>query len=242
MSFFKKKRFSDVEGYDRISRLIEDRQRGDSEGEDEDEGDAGDLSADTVLLSPQARTLREPVSESVSIVRPSEAREPAPSAPLPSFTRPEVSVTQPASPYAPSTPTPVQAQAPAPPPTPPRMKLPDVPALTGGASLVSKDAIWDGKLACTGDVRIEGTLQGEVETSGTLFVAEGARVHGTVRARNVLLAGEIDGQMRCDEKLEILPGGSARGEIDTGSLVVHEGAFIESKFQMRHGAAPAGRL
>lgn len=235
MSFFKKKRFSDVEGYDRISRLIEDRQRG-VEG-DEDEGD---LEEDTVLLAPRERVMREPPpSESVSLVRPPETRDPAPTEPLPSFARPEAPVTQPASTYAPSAPTPAPASTPTP---APRMKLPDVPALTGGVSLVSKDAVWDGKLSCTGDVRIEGTLQGEVETSGTLFVAEGARVHGTIRARNVLLAGDIDGQMRCDEKLEILPGGSARGEIDTGTLVVHEGAFIESKFQMRHGAAPAGRM
>ena len=122
------------------------------------------------------------------------------------------------------------------------MKLPDVPALTGGASLVSKDAVWDGKLSCTGDVRIEGTLQGEVETSGTLFVADGARVHGTVRAATCCSRARLTARCAVTRSWRSLPGGSARGEIDTGSLVVHEGAFIESKFQMRHGAAPAGRL
>jgi cytoskeletal protein CcmA (bactofilin family) len=120
------------------------------------------------------------------------------------------------------------------------MQAPEFPTVAGKAvSLVSKDAVWDGKLACTGDVRVEGRLEGEVETAGTLYVAAEARVHGTVRARSVMLAGEIEGQLRCEERLEILPGGSARGEIDTGSLVVHEGAFIESKFQMRREGTPA---
>jgi cytoskeletal protein CcmA (bactofilin family) len=120
------------------------------------------------------------------------------------------------------------------------MAVPDLPSLSGKAvSLVSKDAVWDGKLSCTGDVRVEGRLEGEVETNGTLFVAAEARVQGIVRARSVMLAGEIEGQLRCEERLEILPGGSARGEIDTGALVVHEGAFIESKFQMRREAVQA---
>ncbi len=221
MSFFKKKRFgSEVEGYERISRLIEDRQRGpDGELLEDDDDQLDD--EDTVLLSPSPRLTREPGREpaseaTVSLLRPSESRNEPES---PSFAPPVMS-----------------SSAPVPAPAP-RMPAPSLAPASGGASLVSKDAVWDGKLNCSGDVRIEGVLQGEVETTGTLFVAAEARVHGTVHARNVMLAGEIEGQLRCDERLEILPGGSARGEIDTGSLVVHEGSFIDSRFQMHTGAA-----
>ncbi len=57
MSFFnKKKRFSEVEGYERISRLIEDRQR--DSNADGAEGD--DLEEETVLLAPPSRAAREP--------------------------------------------------------------------------------------------------------------------------------------------------------------------------------------
>ena len=221
MSIFKRgpKRFNDVAGYERISRLIEDRQRqigGDALEEE-------DLEEETVLLSPQPRAPREPAADDVSFVRPTEppAVEPVPtSAPQ---RPPELTPTIPAMQM------------------PPRMPVPDLPATAANVTLVSKDAVWDGKLNCTGDVRIEGVMQGEVETTGTLYVAAEARVNGAVRATNVLLAGEMDGQLRCEERLEILPGGTARGEIDTGSLVVHEGAYIESKFQMRRGPAGAAR-
>lgn len=218
MSFFnKKKRFSEVEGYERISRLIEDRQREGSS--DSVEGD--DLEEETVLLTPAPRAARESSGATAATLsrlpdtRPPES-EPAARQEPPGF-------------------------APPPPAAAPRIPLPDLTAVSGGASLVSKDAVWDGKLSCTGDVRIEGVLQGEVETTGTLFVAAEARVNGIVRAKNVMLAGEIEGQLRCEQRLEILPGGSARGEIDTGSLVVHEGAYIESKFQMHPGAVAGAR-
>jgi cytoskeletal protein CcmA (bactofilin family) len=220
LSFFKKKRFDD-EGYERISRLIDERQR-------ELDESAADLEEDTVVLAPQLRGQpREgasaPPSEATAVRRP--APEPAPPAP----------------PSRSESPSPVaEAAIPSFSPPPAPRPLPDaLNAATGAISLVAKEAVWDGKLSSTGDVRVEGRLQGEIQTGGTLYVAPQARVQGVVRARSVILAGEIEGQLRCEERLEILPGGSARGEIDTGTLVVHEGAFIESKFQMRREGVTA---
>jgi cytoskeletal protein CcmA (bactofilin family) len=239
--FFKnKKRMGEVEGYDRISRMIEERQAGQTEEED-------DLfEEDTVLLSRGAADAgREPsavrdagagdddlVEESVTIVRAPQqpqVREAQPTV-TPAFAPPPAPAVAAAPSFAP--PTPVFES--------PRMPLPDsslIGAQAGAASLVAKDAVWEGKLVCSGNVRIEGTLKGEIETEGTLFVAAEARVDGTVRARNVTLAGEVKGELHCEERLEILPGGAARGDVDTGALVVHEGAFIDSRFQMRRDRA-----
>lgn len=234
MFFRNKRRPSDVEGYDRISRMIEDRQAG---GED-------DLfEEDTVLLSRDATAAtpaqnREPavgeaeqVEESVTVVRvPERTAAVAPPTVTPVVV-PAVAAPTPAAPsFGPTVPS-FES---------PRMSLPDTSlgsAGAGSASLVAKDAIWEGKLVCTGNVRIEGQLKGEIETSATLFVAAEASVDGTVRARNVTLAGEIKGDLHCEDRLEILPGGAARGEVNTGTLVVHEGAFIDSRFQMRRAGA-----
>ncbi len=245
MSFFKKKQFRDVDGYERISRLIEDRQQ-----EGDDTGEEDGLDEDTVLLTPQSRAAAQPAAASHAPPPPSSVPEtvsmrrqdftsgptPVPSIPAMPAYEPQAQAqpsAQPAPPRAEPIPSFVQPPAPA----VPRMQAPEMPLATAAVSLVSKDAVWDGKLNATGDVRIEGRLEGEVQTTGTLFVAAEARVQGTIRARNVMLAGDIEGQLRCEERLEILPGGSARGEIDTGTLVVHEGAFIESKFQMRREGA-----
>jgi cytoskeletal protein CcmA (bactofilin family) len=234
--FFRKKRYDDVEGYERISRTIEDR-------ESDGEGNEGALEDDDTVLFTRGRGQADPsaassaeyddlddaqraaVEESVTVVRtpaPAQSREPVPTV------------------------TPAPMPAPAPAATTytgfesPRMTLPDMSMATGqggGASLVAKDAVWEGKLVCAGNIRIEGRLRGEIETQGTLFVAPEAQVDGTVRARNVTLAGEIKGDLRCEERLEILPGGAAHGDVDTGALIVHEGAFIDSRFQMRREAA-----
>ena len=263
--FFRKKRYSDVEGYDRISRMIEDRQTDDGAAVD----DA--FEEETVLLTRGSRetpsrdtgvgreqSVDDDIEESVTLVRPPERSAPRvtpPAAPLPD-PRPTGTVTSelrtpaeswsaptgdgPAAPSADQTatfaPLPVEEGRGTPPAD---FALGIAGAQAGAVSLVAKDAVWEGKLVCTGNVRIEGTLRGEVETTGTLFVAAEARVEASVRARNVTLAGEIHGDVRCEERLEILPGGAAHGEVDTSVLVVHEGAFIESRFQMRSELAAA---
>jgi cytoskeletal protein CcmA (bactofilin family) len=207
-----------------------------SDGEEDDE----DLmEEDTVLLT------RDTQENQMSSEDTTAGRE---SMPVTDETILEESVTvvkAPPTPQREPSPTVTPATVPAPAPTafaapfePPRMTVPDLTA-TGqsGASLVAKDAVWEGKLVCTGNVRIEGKLRGEVETDGTLFVSAEAQVDGTVRARNVTLAGEIKGDLHCAERLEILPGGAARGDVQTGALIVHEGAFIDSRFQMQREVA-----
>ncbi len=221
MSFFKKKRF-DEEGYERISRLIDERQR-------ELDESAADLEEDTVVLATQLRGQSRELTAPTPGEGATSHRSAAESAPPASASPGRTDIPSPA----------VEATIPpfSAPPAP--RPLPEELSAAGAISLVAKEAVWDGKLSSSGDVRVEGRLQGEIQTEGTLYVAAQARVQGVVRARNVILAGEIEGQLRCDERLEILPGGSARGEIDTGTLVVHEGAFIESKFQMRREGVTA---
>ena len=253
MFFRNKKRMSEVEGYDRISRMIEDRQ-----GEAGD-GDEDLFEEDTVLLTREPRgTVLPPgreigaagdalapddqgVEESVTVVRaPERPERPAMREPAPTVTPAVAPVAQPAPPPVAPPATPAPTPYTPPPLESPRMPLPDISAgaaQAGSASLVAKDAMWEGKLVCSGNVRIEGALRGEIETTGTLVVAAEARVDGTVRARNVTLADEIKGDLQCEERLEVLPGGAARGEVNTGALVVHEGAFIDSRFQMRREAA-----
>lgn len=248
--FFRKKRGEEGEGYDRISRMIEGRQA------DAGEGELGDelFEEETVLIArppgrrdtPREANARsdgfsaagtrereagfeslasdlEPVQEGVTVVRAPD-RQSAVAAP------------RPAEPLGGGFSS-LSLDS-------PRMPSPDLAAAAGSAgvpSLIAKDATWEGKLNCSGNVRVEGTLRGDIQTTGTLFVAAEAHVDGSVRARNVTLAGEIQGDMTVEERLEILPGGAARGEVNTGALVVHEGAYIDSRFQMQRDGAASGR-
>jgi cytoskeletal protein CcmA (bactofilin family) len=228
--FFRKKgKYTDVEGYNRISRLIEDRQRDvpDSTETDIDFDDEG------VLLT------REPMPRERGGVRMPE-ETPSVSTVRPMFPANEEALAPPAVeedrrvPFQSDSVTEIRRQpaaevAPAIPETPAQTSMPN----GSNVCFVSAEAVWEGKLSTAGDLRVDGTLNGEIETEGTLFVSANARVDGIIQARSLVLAGEVEGRVRCGERLEILAGGTARGEIETASLIVHEGAFIDSRFQMK---------
>lgn len=94
-------------------------------------------------------------------------------------------------------------------------------------TVVSAGSTWEGKLVTASNVRVEGTVHSEVQTPGSLLVAARARLDSTIMAQETVMAGEIEGEVRCGERLELL-GGSLIGDIDPVPLVVHEGAFIKA--------------
>lgn len=248
--FRKRKDSEGTQGLNRISRLIDERQRENaSTPDDEAVLDADDT---IVLNRPAAQADSDDAGSDVSLV--GAHTQQASHLPEPSGRfedrdstdqqrqqpRADAAYEAPATAFAQSVyePAPWEAQQPAPsfgglPSTSYEMPVPDLGQAAFHGTLVAADAEWEGKLHAQGDVRIEGVLRGEIETEGTLTIAPHAAVHGIVRARDIMLGGDVEGEVSCDQRLEILPGGSARGQINSGTLVVHEGAYIDSRFQMR---------
>jgi cytoskeletal protein CcmA (bactofilin family) len=64
-------------------------------------------------------------------------------------------------------------------------------------------------------------------TTASLTMAAHAHVDATIRAAKIVLAGEFRGQVVCDDRLELLSGSNLSGNIQTQTLVVHEGAYID---------------
>ena len=98
---------------------------------------------------------------------------------------------------------------------------------------VAADTVWRGTLRSTASITVEGSFEGEIYTDQELHVAPDARVEATVQATTIIIAGQLNGQISCLERLEILASGRVTGQIDAGSFVVHEGAFLGGQVRMR---------
>jgi len=98
---------------------------------------------------------------------------------------------------------------------------------------IAVDTAWRGTLRSSGPIRIEGVFEGEIITEGELRIAPEAKVEATVRAASIIVAGQLNGQISCRERLEILPAGRVSGQIDAGRFIVHEGAFLGGQVRMR---------
>jgi len=101
------------------------------------------------------------------------------------------------------------------------------------------DAEANGRLSFTSPTRIEGKLKGEIKSSDLLVVGPQAAVQATVRADKLVVLGEVRGEVLGASRVEICAGGRLFGDVETQSLVVHEGATFEGRSRMAGQATAA---
>jgi cytoskeletal protein CcmA (bactofilin family) len=99
-------------------------------------------------------------------------------------------------------------------------------------AFLGKGAEFTGKLIFRGSVRIDGDFNGEIFGEGTLVVGEGAHVEAVITADHVLISGEVHGQIKVRQKIEIYPKGRVLGNIKTPCLMIKEGAVFEGNSRM----------
>lgn len=103
------------------------------------------------------------------------------------------------------------------------------------ANVIAAGAKWQGTLNVEDSVRIEGNFSGEVRAKGTVHVSEGAQVDAKIRALFVVVSGNVRGEIRCEQRVDLLPRSRVNGQVITKVLSVHEGAILDGSVQMTAG-------
>ena len=106
-------------------------------------------------------------------------------------------------------------------------------------STIGEHTSVDGTFKSENSIRIRGTVQGEIESQRSILIESQANVNAKVTAATVTIAGQVNGQVFCDGRVEIRPSGRVTGEINAGTLIMQEGAFFEGNLKMggRGGAS-----
>jgi len=99
----------------------------------------------------------------------------------------------------------------------------------GKESLIASDLTIEGKIEGTGHVRIAGKFKGDVNVQGDLTIETGAKLNGGVRARKVVIAGELEGNIEAADQVELLASGVLIGDIKAGSLTVAAGSRMRGQ-------------
>lgn len=103
-------------------------------------------------------------------------------------------------------------------------------------SVVGKGTKIEGKMHIPGSLRVEGRVEGEIKAGGDVFIGEEGLVIANIQARNVVIAGEVQGNVDAVEKLEIVPTGKLFGDIKIAKLIIEDGATFKGKSEARKGA------
>ena len=98
-------------------------------------------------------------------------------------------------------------------------------------TLLGKGAI-KGVMTCDGTVRVDGRVEGEIYTTGTLIVGEHAVIEGIIRAGVLMNSGTINGTITAIEKVVILKPGVLVGDIRTPVFAIEEGSQFQGMCDM----------
>ena len=97
------------------------------------------------------------------------------------------------------------------------------------ASTLSQDLVLQGNLKSTGDIVIEGTLEGDIRAH-MLTVGETATVKGEVVADDVVVNGRIIGRLR-GLKVRLTSTARVEGDIIHKTIAIESGAHFEGSVQ-----------
>jgi len=90
----------------------------------------------------------------------------------------------------------------------------------------------EGDFASEGNITVKGTVAGSVHTSRFLSVETGAKIMANVRAGSARIAGEVKGNMKIKDSLELTSTSKVLGDIEVKTLSVEAGAIIYGRVAM----------
>ncbi len=103
-------------------------------------------------------------------------------------------------------------------------------------SIISPDLKIVGDLNCTGDIQIDGTIEGSVN-GGLIIIGEQAKVEGSIVAETVQIFGTVNGRVRAktvhlDKTCKVI------GDIAQEILAIEAGAYFEGQVQSLESVDP----
>ena len=109
-------------------------------------------------------------------------------------------------------------------------------------NVVGRSAFIRGELSAEGAFRIDGTIQGTVASRSEVVIGETGVVKGDVIGTDIVVAGQILGNVRCTGHLEILAKGKVEGDIVAQSVRIETGGvFRGTSFMGASGANGGGK-
>ena len=100
-------------------------------------------------------------------------------------------------------------------------------------SRVEETTTIKGDIKTESDIRIDGILEGNVETTKKLIIGKGAKVNGKIVCQSADVEGRLVGDIKVFENLNLKTTGEIEGEVLVGKLIVEAGAIFNASCVMK---------
>ncbi|MBP2685042.1 MAG: hypothetical protein H6Q79_3081 [Deltaproteobacteria bacterium] len=106
-------------------------------------------------------------------------------------------------------------------------------------TIVGNDTRIAGKVSVKGTIRIDGTVEGDVQADWVVVGVTG-KILGNTRTRGMVVGGSVEGNIEAAETVELREKATMVGEIHAPKLAISEGAVFDGRARMKSDAEPSG--
>jgi len=104
---------------------------------------------------------------------------------------------------------------------------------SGGSATIGKAVRVVGQIYSKEDLFVDGDLEGTVEAlEHKLTIGPNGTVHASVKAREVVALGTIQGNVEATDKIEIRKDAKLVGDIKTARIIIEDGAYFKGSIDI----------
>jgi len=105
--------------------------------------------------------------------------------------------------------------------------------LARGVAAIGKSVMIKGEILSREDLYLDGEMEGTVEVpEHRLTIGPHARLQASIRAREVVVLGSVNGDVEAIDKIDIRKDAKLIGDIKTGGIVIEDGAYFKGSIDI----------
>ena len=104
--------------------------------------------------------------------------------------------------------------------------------MVSSSNLIAQETSIIGDIITQGNIRIEGRVEGALESKNKIVIGDSAQVIGDIQAMEAEVSGHIDGAIHCKGTLYLKKTAYINGDIFAKKLIIENGAVFNGKCHM----------
>ena len=99
-------------------------------------------------------------------------------------------------------------------------------------NIITNGTVIKGDITATGDFRLDGILEGSIQSNGKIVIGDTGVVNGNILCLNANIIGTVNGNLSVKELLSLHSTARVKGDILINKLSIEPGAVFTGKCRM----------
>ena len=102
-------------------------------------------------------------------------------------------------------------------------------------TIINENTRIKGELTSDDGVIICGRFDGKMKSNSLLMVGKNGEMKGEIKAENMIIEGEVEGEVVVRNKIEVRSSGRFKGNVACKQIAIEEGALFRGDVNMDNG-------